>query len=234
MGKAMVLEELRGRIRRLEGGGGGNLGVLPLEVPAIDAVLPGGGLAKACVHEVGGEWGAATAFTALLAARLSAAAQDAPAVWIVRGRDLYAAGLAAYGLTPQRLIAVRARTEAEVLWAMEEALRCRGPAAVLGETGGVDLTAGRRLQLAAEAGGGTGLLLLTGAKKAPAGGAVTRWRVTGFPGRPEGPGVGAERWRIELQRSRGGRTGEWIVERNGGGLTAVEGEAEPRRVAVNE
>lgn len=235
MAKAALLEELRGRIRHLEGGGSGALGVLPLGVPSIDAALPGGGLPKACVHELEGESpGGVTAFAAVLAARLSMAAQDGPVLWIVRGRDLYAAGLAAYGLTPQRLIAVRARTNADLLWAMEEALRCRGPAAVLGETDGVDLTAGRRLQLAAETGGGTGFLLLSGAKRGVSSGAVTRWRIAAHPGRPQPgvPGVGAERWRVELTRCRGGRTGEWILEREGIGFTEAA-EAENRRLAVN-
>jgi hypothetical protein len=42
---------------------------------------------------------------------------------------------------------------------MEEALRCKAVAAAVGEINNIDLTASRRLQLAAEQGGATGFLL---------------------------------------------------------------------------
>ena len=54
---------------------------------------------------------------------------------------------------------VRATRPADLLWAMEEGLRTPGIGAVLGEIRQLDLTASRRLQLAAESGGGVGLVL---------------------------------------------------------------------------
>jgi protein ImuA len=95
--------------------------------------------------------------------------------------DLYAPGLRAFGLDPARLILCRARRRADLLWAMEEALRCPALAAVVAEVDGLDLTASRRLQLAAEAGGVTGFLLRRavlskGGRDVTA--APTRWRVT--------------------------------------------------------
>jgi protein ImuA len=211
--KAALLAELRSRIRRLEGLGGGGGGVLPFGVPGLDAGLPDGGLPLGCLHEVTAEdRGAGTAFAAALLARL-AAARGAPVLWVVRGRDLHAAGLAAYGLTPERLIAVRAAREADALWVLEEALRCTHLAAVLGEVGRLDLTASRRLQLAAEAGGVTGVLLQMGEERTGgASAAVTRWRVAPAPGLDDGePGVGAPCWRLDLLRCRGGRPGAWRV-----------------------
>lgn len=210
--KAALLAELRICIRRLEGlDGEGGGRTLPLGVPVLDTALPDGGLPLGCLHEVAAQdRGAGTAFAAVLLARL-AMARDAPVVWIVRGRDLHAAGLAAYGLTPERLIAVRAVRDADALWAMEEALRCRRLAAVLGEAGRIDLTASRRLQLAAEAGGVTGVLLhADGGQAGAASAAVTRWRVAPAPSATWGePGVGEPRWRIDLLRCRGGRPGSW-------------------------
>ncbi|HYG86498.1 MAG TPA: hypothetical protein VD978_09590 [Azospirillum sp.] len=219
--KAALLAELRTRIRRLEGlGGDGGDQVLPLGVPVLDGALPDGGLPLGCLHEVTAEdRGAGTAFAAALLARL-AAARGAPAVWIVRGRDLHAAGLAAYGLTPDRLIAVRAVRDADALWAMEEALRCKGLSAVLGETGRLDLTAGRRLQLAAEAGGVTGLLLVDGGHTGVASVAVTRWHIAPAPSSaaPDEPGVGESRWRVDLLRCRGGHPGSWELGWRNGAL----------------
>ena len=217
--KAALLAELRTRIRRLEGLGGEGGDVLPFGVAGMDAALPDGGLPLGCLHEVVAEdRGAGTAFAAGLLARL-AAVREAPVLWIVRGRDLHAAGLVAYGLTPDRLIAVRAVRDADALWAMEEALRCKRLAAVLGEAGRLDLTASRRLQLAAEAGGVTGLLLHPEERGAgAASAAVTRWRVAAVPSLPDEPGVGAPRWRLDLLRCRGGRPGTWEVGWQDGGL----------------
>ena len=44
--------------------------------------------------------------------------------------------------------------------------------------------------------------------------AQRRWRIAAAPSRPETPwiGLGAPRWRVALERCRGGRTGEWTVE----------------------
>ena len=58
------------------------------------------------------------------------------------------------------MILLSAPSPAELLWAMEEALRSPALAGVVGEVDRLDLTAGRRLQLAAAAGGGVGFLLL--------------------------------------------------------------------------
>jgi protein ImuA len=47
-------EELRERIRRLEGAAGRRRLVLPFGLKAIDRHLPGGGLALGALHEVAG------------------------------------------------------------------------------------------------------------------------------------------------------------------------------------
>lgn len=234
--RAGVLADLRAHIRRIEGTGGEGGRTLPFGVEAIDAHLPDGGLPLGCLHAVTAEDpGAGTGFAATLLGRL--ATPKAPALWILRGRDLYAPGLAAHGLTPDRLVAVRAVRAVDALWAMEEALRCSALSAVLGELEGVDLTASRRLQLAAESSGVTGFLLDLGAgapacrnrrwsDKGPEGlsAAVTRWRLDAAPSRDEEedraprpagglPGLGAPRWSVALERCRGGRPGRWTLIR---------------------
>ncbi|CAO3407803.1 ImuA family protein [Azospirillum largimobile] len=240
--RAGVLADLRARIRRIEGAGGEGGRTLPFGVEAIDAHLPDGGLPLGCLHAVTAEDpGAGTGFAATLLGRL--ATPKAPALWILRGRDLYAPGLAAYGLTPDRLVAVRAVRAVDALWAMEEALRCSALSAVLGELEGLDLTASRRLQLAAESSGVTGFLLDLGAgvpgrrnAHRPEGlsAAVTRWRLDAAPSRDEEedaaprpagglPGLGAPRWSVALERCRGGRPGRWTLVREEDGLRKEEG-----------
>ncbi len=85
-------------------------------------------------------------------------------LWIVRAGnraaiDLHAHGLHQLRLDPRRLILVAAKGDDEALWAMEEGLKAKSLGAVLGEIEKLDLTASRRLQLAAEAGGVTAFVL---------------------------------------------------------------------------
>ncbi|HMK90911.1 MAG TPA: hypothetical protein VK446_14915 [Methylocystis sp.] len=111
---------------------------------------------------------AAAGFAVALALR-AAALRRRGVVWIAEemaAREIglpYGVGLQALGLDPERLILVRARSGAETLWAMEEALKSRA-AAILAESwvapSAYGLNASRRLLLAQRRGGGLGLLLL--------------------------------------------------------------------------
>jgi protein ImuA len=181
----------------------------PLGLPALDAAL-GGGLPRGCLQEViPADGGAAAAgFAAFLLGRLVSQAEERGrgVLWASLGEgDLYPPGLARFGLDPAAMILLSAPSPAELLWAMEEALRSSALAAVVGEVDRIDLTAGRRLQLAAAAGGGVGFLLLR-ADRPPAAvsTAALRWRVGAGPNRS---------WHVELLRRRGGRPGAWILER---------------------
>lgn len=220
------LAALQAKIAALETGGRTGFGVLPFGAPAIDACLPGGGLPMGRWHEVGGEGleaetGAApAAFTALLAAPL---ARRGEAVWVVRRDDLWAPGLVGLGFPAERLIQVCARDEAEALAVMEDALATPGVACVVGEVEAVDLTAGRRLQLACERRGTTGFVIRrrpfggTARREAAGSASATRWRVLSAPSEPPAHefGLGAPRFRVALERCRGGRTGAWILEAAG-------------------
>ncbi|MBP2309117.1 hypothetical protein GBZ48_35265 [Azospirillum melinis] len=236
--RAGLLADLRARIRRIEGAGGEEGRTLAFGINSVDGHLPDGGLPLGCLHAVAADNpGAGTGFATALLARL--ATPERPALWILRGRDLYAPGLAAYGLTPDRLVAVRAVRPVDALWAMEEALRCSTLSAVLGELEGLDLTASRRLQLAAESSGVTGFLLdasagasdgrnrrMAGERVEGLSAAVTRWRLDAVPSldeegdaapRPAGgpPGLGIPRWSVMLERCRGGRPGNWTLAWDG-------------------
>ncbi|MEI6559768.1 MAG: hypothetical protein WCO00_15295 [Rhodospirillaceae bacterium] len=229
--KAALLAELRQRVARLEGGSGRDrTGVLALGVPELDGHLPGGGLARGCLHEIAGtapgDDGAAIGFAALVLSRLAGA--TGRVIWLTRRQDLYPPGLAAFGLTPEPLILVTVRRDPEALWAMEEALRCPRLAAVLGEVDVVDLVASRRLQLAAERGGVTGLLLRPPAPRPTASAATTRWRLAAATGAaPPLPGLGPPRWRADLVRCRGGRPGCWLLDWRDGRLALIGETAAP-------
>ncbi|MCC7275113.1 MAG: damage-inducible mutagenesis protein [Alphaproteobacteria bacterium] len=213
--RAAAVTALRARLRGL-GTGAAPGAAVPLGVPAVDRFLPGG-LARRGVHEVTaaseGDLGAATGFLLALLRRL---APRMPVLW-ARAADPaagvpYAPGLAAAGVAPGRLLLLVARRPVEALWAAEEALRA-GRVAVVAELDAIDLTAGRRLQLAAEAGGGPALVLCRRAERRTASAARSRWRVAAAPGEgTAADGVGRSRWRVALVRCRGGGEGEWLVE----------------------
>jgi protein ImuA len=209
-----VLERLRARLAQLEAVGRSGGPALPLGLPGIDRVLPGGGLARGCLHELCGapDRGAALGFAAVLLGRLMAAGGHV--VWIGSRNELFGPGLAELGLAPERLIVVRARPVAARLWALEEALRSPGLAAALAEVDQLSLTQSRRLQLAAETKGVTALLLRPPGAGATPSAAATRWQIAAAPseaaGGPRRAG-GRPHWRIALCRCRGGRTGSWHV-----------------------
>ncbi len=218
-----TLAALRAEIAALERGGRAALAAaVAFGDPRIDGRLAGGGLTLSAWHEFAGEGqeletgAAGVAFVARLAAPLAARGE---LLWVVRRDDLHAPGLASLGFPAARLIQVCARDDGEVLAVLEDALRTKGIVAAFGEVETVDLTSGRRLQLACEQGGAVGFVL----RRRPYGGlartetgtaAATRWRLAPAPSEPQAgePGLGPQRWRVTLERSRGGRTGAWILE----------------------
>jgi len=144
-------------------------------------------------------------------------------LWIAEDLSLaengapYGPGLDGIGIAPERLIAVAAARERDVLWAMEEALRCRAVGMVIGEMRprDIDQVATRRLALAAAAGNALGLILRTAPDDGPSA-AATRWIVGAAPSldAARGHGVGPPRLLARLVRNRRGHLGAWIVEWN--------------------
>jgi protein ImuA len=214
-GRQARLADLRRYLAEAEGFGQ-EAGALPFGRPEIDDALPWQGLPLAALHEVenagaGDEDGAAATFLAGILARLAPAR---PVLWCLQRPDLHAPGLALAGLDARRLVLLRAPNERDILWAMEEGLRSRALAAVVGEVEALSMSASRRLQLAAESTGVTGFVLHRNAGHTAASAAVTRWRVAAMPSAPVAgePGIGQPRWRVELLRCRGGMPATWEME----------------------
>ncbi len=212
---APALDRLRAEVARIERGGaaqegGGGPGVA-FGWPSVDRAFPEGALAAGAVHELTG--GAAGRLALALLARLAG-----PVLWCHparRAEALYGPGLANLGAgLVERLLIARARSRGEGLWAAEEGLRSGAlDAVVLEPDGPLDLTASRRLQLAAETGGALGLVLPGGAEAgalAPSA-LFSRWRAVPLPSDVSGP---CTRRRIELAllRRRGGGAGRWVLE----------------------
>ena len=225
-----ALASLRGSIERIEAQSSTlSPARAALGHSGADAVLQGG-LALGALHEVfcegGRQCAAATGFVAGLARRVT---RRRPLIWVRQdfserevGR-LSMSGLAELGLDPRYLVTVRACDVEDALRTSADALACDAVGAVVlevwGETHRLDLVASRKLTLAAQGAGVTGVLLRIAASPVPST-AETRWIVRAAHSPPQGQGQwqgqwngwGAPRFDAELIRNRHGPTGRWIME----------------------
>ena len=215
-GRHVHFRQLRHDVARLEGCLDSPR--LSLGVASLDSALAGG-LALGRVHMLcgrPGHDGALTGFAAALVRRLAVRC-DGPVVWCPAAAMggsgmLYAAGLAALGIDPGRLLIVDAPGPTRRLAALEDILRTEGLAAVVVEYDGLSQSSdywmrlARRAQLAAEASGTTGLLL---GWPVAASGFESQWHIS--PGRqqqavarsPAAPWHPV--WDIHITHARGGR-----------------------------
>jgi protein ImuA len=225
-----MLATLRGSIERIESHSGA---YAPHRVALghadADAVLQGG-LALGAMHEVFAEAGrqsaTATGFVAALAGR---AAARRPLVWVrqdfteIESGALSMSGWAELGLDPRLLVTVRAADVDTALRTAADALACDALGVVVlevwGEARQLDLVSSRKLTLAAQASGVTGLVLRMAAEPQPST-AETRWIVRAAHSPPAAPLMPAAPWSAwgapvfdaQLVRNRHGPVGRWIME----------------------
>ncbi len=184
-----------------------------------DACLKGG-LRRGACHEVfapPGHETAATGFTAGLCARF---AMRKPILWIrqdycaLEFGELAATGLLELGIDPSRLLLLRVgHAEGRASGSLGCAhLRGagRGGHRAFGRARILDLTASRRLTLAA-AQTNVAVLLLRFAARPDASSAETRWVIRGMPSRRDAD-WGQPIFEAELVRNRHGGTGRWVME----------------------
>lgn len=210
----------------LGGGATAGGGAVSTGLEALDALLPNGSLARGALHEI--LWDAPhprPLFFAACLARASApsgtgyqpvssiknakkhglVAHATRVVWCDPRRELYPPALAAAGISLDQLLLLRPRTAEDEIWALAECLGCRGVAATIAQPPPLSRVQVRRLQLAAERGGGVGLLLRPHDATATHHAAATRWLVQ--PARGERT---VQRWRIQLIHGHGGRLHESV------------------------
>ncbi len=192
----------------------------------LDAAL-GGGLAYGRLHELfaasADDAASAAGFAAMLALR--ALVPGKALLWLRtdgaerRSGCFHAPGFAELGGDPDAVLLALAPDDVAMLRCAADAARCAGLGVVIAECWGsprvLDLTASRRLALAAEKSGVTLLLLRIDAQASPSA-ADTRWQVAAAPARAlEANAPGPVALDIELLRRRAGPAGiRWRVEWN--------------------
>ncbi len=148
-------------------------------------------------------------------------------LWIGLSGDLYPPALKAFGVEPDRVIFINLSKDKEVLWVIEEALKCTGLTAVVGEVREMDFKQSRRLQLAVEQSHVTGFIMRNQSNKTGSTACAARWQIKPLPGEPADglPGLSFPRWEVGLLRVRNGRPGNWTIEWNEGKFRPVEKQA---------
>ncbi|MDN4630103.1 hypothetical protein QCD71_01145 [Sphingomonas sp. PsM26] len=186
----------------------------------IDQAI-GGGLARGRLHEVfahdAADAGCAAGFVGMLAVRLGGSL-----VWLREDAAekqgvLHVGGLVELGIDPSHLILGVLPDPLAVLRAAADVVRCPAVGVAVIEMrrnpAMLDLTAGRRLALAAESSGVTVLLLRIDAQPSPSA-ADTRWSASAAASAPleaNAPGYPVLDVTLLRQRGRPG-DGRWLVE----------------------
>ncbi len=179
----------------------------------------------AAVHEfitTNREQSAATAaFIAGLLAKLTQ--QSGATIYISASRSIFPIALQSFALNPSQFIFIDLQKEKDVIWVMEEALKCKGLAGVVGELQELNFTESRRLQLAVEKSGVTGFIIRKNPRKLVTTACISRWQINPLPGITvdDLPGIGFPRWNVELLKIRNGRPGSWQIEWAAGGFRYI-------------
>lgn len=213
----------RPNLKTLPGGVPGlALARAPLGHVAADACLCGG-LLPGAVHEVfaamAGAGAAASGFALALALR--ALAKPKWLLWVRQDfsalelGEIHADGLHDFGADPSRVLLLRAPDANAVLRGGAEGLGCKGLGAVIVEPWGpapmFNLTASRRLLLAARQHGITVIVLRHGYAPVPSA-AETRWLIRPAPLASDDEDRGIPLFDAALLRNRHGNMGRWMME----------------------
>lgn len=156
---------------------------------------------------------------------------DKPLLWIQDRLSRREAGRPCLaGLpVPLEIIHVDVSKPVDVLWAMEEGLRCTALCAVIGEVWGdppaLDFTATKRLALRSEA-HNVPAWLMRRAATPNLSAARMRWRVTSLPSQAkpyDSRAPGAPLWQACLFRARWRTPGQWVASHDANGLHLAHG-----------
>lgn len=221
---AVNIATLKRRIAQVEGlRQSESCGVESLGHAGIDRALRGG-LERGRLHEIfadAEDASSAGGFAAMIVRRFERA--GSPVVWLrqeeaqVTGGTLHMPGLVELGLGRIDLVIGVLPDALSLLRVAADVARCAEVGVVVIELWKnpkpLDLTATRRLAVAAEASGVTALLLRVAAEQGPSA-ATTRWAIRAAPALPlEANAPGFTALDVELVRQRGGRAGgRWSVE----------------------
>jgi protein ImuA len=210
-----VIAQLRTRLREMERSHRKNVKPPCSSGTPLDQLLPVGGIEWGTLMEwlAQGEGTGMATLALIVSSHLLL--QQGIIVVLDSRREFYPAAAAGLGISLERMVIVRPPNRRDELWAWEQSLRSPAATVVLGWTESLKEGEFRRLQLAAEAGGGVGFLLRSHFFRHEPSWAETRFLVEA---RPTSLCSGARqasqkrRMRVEVLRTRGGAGGVLELE----------------------
>lgn len=212
-----IIQQLQKEVRSLQNmrkgpESGLDTGLRELEKAFADQTFPLG-----VIHEfISTSRVNAAATCGFMAGLIHVLLQKGTAIWVSACRTVFPPALHVFGIEPERIIFIDADRQRDVLWAIEEALRCSSVAAVVGEMGELSFTESRRLQLAVEQSRVTGFIHRYSPRTANVTACVSRWHISPLASNVgDLPGMGFPRWNVQLQKVRNGRPGTWQIEWTG-------------------
>lgn len=182
----------------------------------VDKHLPDAILNRSGLHEIeplrATDMPSLTGFAFALLARLRS---SQPIIWCVTEQQVgdcghpYAHGLERFGISPAQIVFAKVSHPLHLHFAIEEALKTDGVAAVLGEGPRPSFVGSRRLSMLCRTHNRPCLLMNAQQYGEHGSAALTRWQIAPCLGEedpldPFGPGLPT--WRVALPRARGGHT----------------------------
>ncbi|MFM9959769.1 MAG: ImuA family protein [Planctomycetaceae bacterium] len=209
MGTRPIIAELSERIRAIERTrlrAGPEAELAPTGLPALGRLLNEPGWPRGCFVEWLAE-GCGSGSTGLALWASHEAWRDSLLVMIDSRREMHAPAVRHGGVAMDlsKTVFIRPEQPLDALWSLEQALRTRGIGAVVCDVDRLSPQACRRLQLAAEIGGGLGILLRPAQARRQPSFAEYRFLVQPLPCSDEPWRTGSQvkrRWRVELLRAR--------------------------------
>lgn len=241
---ASLMQRLSSEVRGLETAGRQATGkpTISCGCEALDGCLPDHGYVPGSVIEylraMPGCGASTLAFTAAATAMKST---EGFVVIVDTQHNIYPPALASWGIDLEKVILVRPQSDVDALWAVDQALRTPAVAAVVADVERIDDRAARRMQLAAEQGGGLALLMRPASARRGPSWADIQWMVRGLPSQDTNKTSPVDyetsysvrnsstnqdrRLQVQLIRVRGGKAGATVrlrVSARDGTLQEVE------------
>ncbi|MES2893404.1 MAG: Error-prone repair protein ImuA [Bacteroidota bacterium] len=214
--KADIIQQLQQQIFPLQGlkhtpaAAAPKFGLGPIEHAFPNHCFPTGAIHEFICDDLPGTAASGGFIAGLLGVLMK---DNGASLWISSSRTLFPPALSSFGLSPDRLIFIDVKNEKHLPWVLEEALKCNGLSAVVGEIKEMSFTASRRLQLAVEQSRVTGFLLRQQPKCLATTACVARWKINSLISEVDQdlPGIGFPRWKVDLLKIRNGKPGSWEV-----------------------
>jgi protein ImuA len=217
--KREIAQKLQAQINAMQGLGKSSIASVKSDFAPFNVAFPNQVFPKAAIHEfVSYEPAHSASTSGFITALAGIFMKDGGlCLWIGNKREIFPSGLKHFGLEPDRVVFINTPKQKDMLWIIEEALKCEALTAVVGEIKELGFTESRRLQLAVERSGVTGFIHRHQPYSENAVACTTRWRIRPLESVTDDglPGVGRSCWGIQLLKVRNGRPGEWQVSWGG-------------------